>query len=85
MMNVTPLLYQSGYLTIKDYIPFAQLYTLDIPNQEVRLGLMNNLMQNYVPDTEPVGTLLGLMAEQLHTENMDGALHLLQTEIVDNW
>ena len=79
MTNVTPLLYQSGYLTIKDYIPFAQLYTLDIPNQEVRLGLMNNLMQNYVPDTEPVGTLLGLMAEQLHTENMDGALRLLQT------
>ena len=36
-------------------------------------------MQNYVPDTEPVGTLLGLMAEQLHTENMDGALRLLQT------
>ena len=46
---------------------------------------MNNLMQNYVPDTEPVGTLLGLVAEQLHTENMDGALHLLQTGIVDNW
>lgn len=79
MTNVTPLLYQSGYLTIKDYAAFAQLYTLDIPNREVRLGLMSNLMQNYVPDTEPVGTLLGLMAEQLHNDNMDEALHLLQT------
>ena len=79
LTGITPLLYQSGYLTIKDYSPFSKLYTLDIPNQEVRLGLMNSLTSNYVKDTEQVGTVLGLMAEQLHESNMDGALRLLQT------
>lgn len=38
-----PLLYQSGYITIKDYTPRLDLYTLDIPNKEVRIGLMESL------------------------------------------
>lgn len=33
--NVLPLLYQSGYLTIKDYYNDSELYTLGIPNREV--------------------------------------------------
>ena len=41
MTNITPLLYQSGYVTIKNYSPLTHLYTLDIPNKEVRMGLMN--------------------------------------------
>ncbi|MBT8723829.1 hypothetical protein JQM96_14065 [Bacteroides uniformis] len=40
MTNITPLLYQSGYVTIKNYSPLTHLYTLDIPNKEVRMGLM---------------------------------------------
>ncbi len=39
MTNITPLLYQSGYITIKDYDARLGLYTLNIPNKEVRLGL----------------------------------------------
>ena len=41
MTNITPLLYQSGYVTIKNYSSLTHLYTLDIPNKEVRMGLMN--------------------------------------------
>ncbi len=33
------LLYQSGYLTIKDYDPFMKHYTLGVPNQEIREDL----------------------------------------------
>ncbi len=33
------LLYQSGYLTIKDYDPYRRNYTLGIPNQEIREDL----------------------------------------------
>lgn len=40
MNDITPLLYQSGYITIKNYSPVTNLYTLDIPNKEVRMGLM---------------------------------------------
>ena len=40
MTSIIPLLYQSGYITIKDYDEELDLYTLDIPNKEVRIGLM---------------------------------------------
>lgn len=43
MDNPTPLLYQNGYLTIKNHDKETDLYLLDIPNQEVRIGLMRSL------------------------------------------
>jgi hypothetical protein len=48
MTTVLPLLYQSGYLTIKDYDREAQLYTLSIPNQEVRIGYTEGLLPTYI-------------------------------------
>ena len=48
MKNALPLLYQSGYLTIKDYDPDAELYTLAIPNQEVRVGYIEGLLPAYI-------------------------------------
>ena len=36
MKTITPLLYQSGYVTIKEYDPETRIYTLDIPNKEIR-------------------------------------------------
>ena len=48
MVDITPLLYQSGYITIKDYSSLTNLYTLDIPNKEVRMGLMKSLLPNYL-------------------------------------
>ena len=42
MTDALPLLYQSGYLTIKKYNPMFQEYTLGIPNKEVRDGLLNS-------------------------------------------
>ncbi len=38
------LLYQSGYLTIKDYDKVTDSYVLGIPNKEVRVGLMDNML-----------------------------------------
>lgn len=38
------LLFQTGYLTIKDYDPEYELYTLGIPNKEVRTGLLMELL-----------------------------------------
>jgi hypothetical protein len=39
-----PLLYQAGYLTIKGYEPVGNKYILGIPNSEVRVGLLQNLL-----------------------------------------
>ncbi|WP_195406061.1 ATP-binding protein [Bacteroides congonensis] len=43
-----PVLYQSGYLTIKGYDPDFQAYTLGYPNKEVRKGFIESLMPAYV-------------------------------------
>ena len=48
MQDALPLLYQSGYLTIKGYDREAQVYTLSIPNQEVRIGYAEGLLPAYV-------------------------------------
>jgi hypothetical protein len=47
MEDALPLLYQSGYLTIKDYDRSIEAYTLSIPNQEVRVGLVKGLLPIY--------------------------------------
>ncbi|OKZ22266.1 MAG: AAA family ATPase [Bacteroides finegoldii] len=58
MSSITPLLYQSGYITIKGYDSELGLYTLDIPNKEVRVGLMRSLLPYYVSTpTEKTNTL----------------------------
>ena len=43
-----PLLYQSGYITIKGYDRESDIYTLGIPNNEVRLGFTRGLLPIYV-------------------------------------
>ena len=46
MNTITPLLYQSGYLTIKEYDKMSQIFTLDLPNKEIKVGLFENLLPN---------------------------------------
>ncbi|MDR0938151.1 MAG: ATP-binding protein [Mediterranea sp.] len=45
--NPIPLIYQSGYLTIRDYQPRRRMYTLGFPNDEVRYGFMKFLSPYY--------------------------------------
>ena len=42
-----PILFQSGYLTIKKYDAKYRLYSLGYPNDEVRYGFLNNLLPAY--------------------------------------
>ena len=80
LTSLTPLLYQSGYLTIKDYNSKIKCYTLDIPNNEVRIGLMESLFPLYVnTDIGKWNPLLGNMALMIEENDMDGAIRFLQT------
>ena len=80
MTDITPLLYQSGYVTIKDYSSLTMLYTLDIPNKEVRIGLMQSLLANYLHRYTNDGlTTVALLYEAIVEERLDDALRLLQT------
>ena len=80
MKTITPLLYQSGYVTIKKYDPETRIYTLDIPNKEIKVGLFDNLLPNYVDgvSAERGNVAIAKMALLIGKRNMDGALHLLQ-------
>ena len=48
MTTALPLLYQSGYLTIKGYDREGEVYRLSIPNQEVRVGYTKGLLPTYI-------------------------------------
>lgn len=80
MASITPLLYQSGYITIKKYDSAFDVYTLDIPNKEVRTGLMRNLIPEYITnDTLTTTTMVVNLARALARDDMDAALRLLQS------
>ncbi len=49
--NPIPVIYQSGYLTIKDYDPRFATYRLGFPNQEVEQGFIKYLLPYYTPVT----------------------------------
>ena len=54
-----PVLFQSGYLTLKDFNPLTNEWTLDFPNDEVYRGfaesLYNYIMVDYVDSEDAVG------------------------------
>ncbi len=55
--NPIPLLYQSGYLTIKEYNKVSGIYTLGFPNLEVKHGFLTFLL-NYYTTARGSGSLL---------------------------
>ena len=80
MTSITPLLYQSGYVTIKDYDELADLYYLDLPNKEVRIGLMESLLEGYVGhERDEAVTTVAFLSRAIIQDKMDEALRLLQT------
>ena len=83
MKNITPLLYQSGYITIKGYNPVSKNYKLDIPNNEIKAGLMESLLPNYVHEYADEGSsMVGDMYEALYNENLDEMFRLLQAYLL---
>ncbi len=80
MTDALPLLYQSGYLTIKNYDPLFQQYTLGIPNKEVRDGLLNSLVPRYVNPrrTDNDAFLLGF-CKAVYRGDIEDALEHMRT------
>lgn len=79
MTNALPLLYQSGYLTIKGYDRQWDKFYLGIPNKEVRVGLMENLLPAYSPtDSFTNSGFVMQFCEALSKNDLDGALTALR-------
>ena len=49
-----PMIYQSGYLTIKDYDKLTGTFQLDFPNNEVKRGFATAIANNYLQSKSPV-------------------------------
>jgi hypothetical protein len=72
-----PLLYQSGYLTIKGYDPELNEYTLGFPNGEVEYGFLNELLSVYSPwvNGGRQGLYVGNFIRDLDAHNIDSLMN----------
>ena len=75
MTSALPLLYQSGYLTIKKYNPILKRYALGYPNREVKIGMLKSLAPNYLsPVSIDNSSLVGNFLEKLYNDDIEGAM-----------
>ena len=80
MESIVPLLYQSGYVTIKDYDEDTNLYELGIPNKAIRIGLFKSLLPNYLTRSSQRGKVaIAQMSVLIKNGDIDGALELFRT------
>ena len=78
MTTIMPLLYQSGYFTIKGYDKESKLYELALPNQEVKVGMYGSLLPYYLErNTAKGNTAIARMSVLVKRGRMDDALQLL--------
>ena len=79
MTTALPLLYQSGYLTIKHYDPMINLYTLGYPNEEVRTGMIRSLCANYLTPAEGTNSSFVIkFVKAVIADDMEQALTLMR-------
>ena len=82
--NPIPLIYQSGYLTIKDYDREFRLYRLGFPNDEVRYGFLNFLLPFYTAVTDEERSFyIGKFVQELRTGNVDAFMHRFEAFFAD--
>ncbi len=77
--SAIPLLYQSGYLTIKSYDEDTNLYQLGFPNREVAEGFMQSLLPLYTSGEESISaSYLGRFIENVKGGNPEGFMSNLK-------
>ena len=83
--NPIPVIYQSGYLTIKGFIPEPRIYELGFPNREVEEGFMNFLLPYYTPlqETES-GFAIWDFISDVKAGDIDGFMERLRSFLADS-
>ena len=77
--NPLPLLYQSGYLTLKSYDKEFDSYTLGFPNREVEQGFIKYLLPFYTPKTDKKSTFaISQFVKDVRNGDAEGFMHRLQ-------
>jgi len=84
-LNPVPMLYQSGYLTIKGYDERFRKYLLGFPNEEVEIGFISFLLPCYVRTTrESPDFFVEQFVEEVESGDVNNFLKRLQTMFADN-
>ena len=79
-----PVIYQSGYLTIKGYDPEFETYTLGFPNKEVEEGFMKFLVPYYTPIRKSAATFeIKQFVMDIRSGNIDAFMTRLQSFMAD--
>ena len=82
--NPIPVIYQSGYLTIKGYIPEPRIYELGFPNREVEEGFLKFLLPYYTPLQETgSGFAIWDFISDVKSGDIDGFMERLQSFLAD--
>ena len=82
--NPIPLIYQSGYLTIKDFDKEFKIYTLGFPNDEVRYGFLNFLVPFYTPVTDDKKNFyIGRFVQELRKGEVDSFMQRFEAFFAD--
>ena len=78
-LDLIPLLYQTGYITISDYDRRLGRYTLSFPNDEVKYGFLDSLIPEYTPVVKSVNGLdIFTLNESLEEGNLDKIRDILK-------
>ncbi len=80
--DALPILFQAGYLTIKNYISDLRLYQLGFPNDEVRYGFLHNLLPAYsdVPFGQ-TGVWIGRFVQDIRKGDVESFMERMQAII----
>ena len=81
--NVLPVLYQTGYLTIKDYDRALHLYTLGYPNKEVKIGFTQGLLAQYKNKSTTGSGFVAKFFVAMYKHDIDAALTLMQSYLAE--
>ena len=82
--NPIPVIYQSGYLTIKGFIPEPRIYELGFPNREVEEGFMDFLLPYYTPVEEAEsGFAIWEFISDVKSGDIDSFMKRLQAFLAD--
>ena len=82
--NPIPVIYQSGYLTIKGYDERFRMYTLGFPNKEVENGFVKYLLPLYTPvDENRTDFFIANFISEIERGNPEGFMERLQSLFAD--
>ena len=80
--DAVPILFQAGYLTIKEYIKDLRLYRLGFPNDEVRYGFWENLLPAYSGLTfSQTGVWIGRFVQDIRKGDVNSFMERMQSLI----